>query len=40
MCAQVDSVGKCQTDVFWDVWAEKPQIIASALPAIFIVEGE
>mmetsp|Transcript_4647 Transcript_4647/g.10948 ORF Transcript_4647/g.10948 Transcript_4647/m.10948 type:complete len:210 (+) Transcript_4647:58-687(+) len=34
----VDSAGKCQTDVFWDVWAEKPQIIASALPAIFIVE--
>jgi len=33
-----EGMGKCQTDMFWTLLAEKPQVVASALPPIAIAE--
>jgi len=34
-----EGYGKCQTDVFWDVWAEKPNYVCAALAFISVVEA-
>jgi len=35
-----EGFGKCQMDVFWDVWAEKPNFICAALAFITVIEGK